>query len=293
MKIEYVPKNFKAAPLRVIEQANNIIEEYESEGYSLTLRQLYYQFVSRDYIANTMQEYKKLGAIINDARLAGLISWEAIEDRTRNLAGTHHFESPDEIISDCVPRFKMDKWADQEYRPEVWVEKDALIGVIERVCVELDLDYFSCRGYTSQSEMWSAGQRMKRYKRLGQTPVIIHLGDHDPSGIDMSRDIDDRLEMFMGGMKIDRIALNIDQVHKYKPPPNPAKIEDPRASGYIKTHGTKSWELDALNPKILHTLIKKTVLKYRDEELWDKAIAEEQVGVDKLEQIVENLKNEG
>ncbi len=151
-------------------------------------------------------------------------------------------------------------------------EKDALVGIAERICRKLDVSYFSCRGYTSQSEMWAAGMRLKEYaEERGQTPVIIHLGDHDPSGIDMSRDITDRLELFMGGMEINRIALNMDQVRKYNPPPNPAKITDSRAEGYIKKHGRESWELDALDPKVLTDLIEKTVLSYRDDDEWRSA----------------------
>lgn len=270
MKIKYVEKRFGASALSLIETANKIITEYQGQGFDLTLRQLYYQFVSRDIIKNNMKEYKKLGSIINDARLAGLVSWEAIVDRTRNMVKNSHWSGPKSIVEACAQQFQVDKWANQEHRVEVWIEKDALVGVIEKVCRSLDVSFFSCRGYTSQSEMWSAGQRLKHHaEEDNQTPVIIHLGDHDPSGLDMTRDITDRLEMFMGGMEVNRIALNMDQIEKYNPPPNPAKITDSRAASYIKLHGDESWELDALDPRTLENLIKKTVLKYRDEDKWD------------------------
>lgn len=276
MKIEYVAKRFNRSSVITIDNANRIIAEYEADGYELTLRQLYYQFVSRDLIPNTQQEYKKLGSVINDARLAGLVSWTAIVDRTRNLEKNPHWDDPAQFMESVVPQFAIDKWKDQPYRVEVWIEKDALAGIAERVCTKLDVPYFSCRGYTSQSEMWSAGRRLKTYADDNeQTPVIIHLGDHDPSGIDMSRDIADRLETFMGGMEVNRIALNMDQVKRYNPPPNPAKITDSRATKYIKLHGTKSWELDALDPKVLSALIEKTVLSYRDEKKWAKTVSEE------------------
>lgn len=272
MKIKYVEKRFNLTSIVTINHANKIIEEYQKKGYDLTLRQLYYQFVSRDLIANNMGEYKKLGSIVNDARLAGLISWQAIVDRTRNLLKNPHWDDPKEFMESVCPQFAMDKWAGQKHRVEVWVEKDALIGVVERVATALDVSYFSCRGYTSQSEMWAAAQRLGEYAdEHGQTPVIIHLGDHDPSGIDMSRDIADRLELFMGGMKVDRIALNMNQVEKYGPPPNPAKLTDSRATKYIKVYGNESWELDALKPEVLDELIWKTVISYRDDDKWDKA----------------------
>lgn len=290
MKIEYVSKRFNESSRRVIANANAIIEEYTAQGFELTLRQLYYQFVARDLIPNTQSEYKKLGSIINDARLAGQISWEAIVDRTRNLESNPHWDDPKQFMQSVAPQFALDKWEDQTHRVEVWIEKDALVGIAERICRKLDVSYFSCRGYTSQSEMWAAGRRLQRFaEHHDQTPVIVHLGDHDPSGIDMSRDIADRLELFMGGMEVNRIALNMDQVRKYSPPPNPAKITDSRATKYIKLHGHESWELDALDPKVLSDLIEKTVLTYRDEDIWQRSEKKEQKYKTKLLKVAKTI----
>jgi hypothetical protein len=274
-KIAYVPKKFSTASQKVIDQANEIIRAYRSQGYHLTLRQLYYQFVSRDLIPNNMKSYKRLGNIINDARLAGLIDWEAIEDRTRNLHELPAWESPQSIIDACASQFRIDKWKNQECRVEVWIEKEALAGVFERVCDELRVPFFSCRGYTSQSEMWVAGMRLKRIIRGKQKPIILHFGDHDPSGIDMTRDIIDRLQMFMGGVKLERLALNMDQVEEYSPPPNPAKTTDSRYQSYIEVYGEESWELDALEPDVLAGLVREFVESVRDQALWDTAVEEE------------------
>jgi hypothetical protein len=274
-KIAYVPKKFSAASQKIIDQANQIIGAYRSQGYHLTLRQLYYQFVSRDLIPNNMKSYKRLGNIINDARLAGLIDWEAIEDRTRNLHELPAWESPQSIIDACANQFRMDLWRKQTSRVEVWIEKEALAGVFERVCDELRVPFFSCRGYTSQSEMWVAGQRLKRILRSKQKPIILHFGDHDPSGIDMTRDIIDRLQMFMGGVKLERLALNMEQVEEYNPPPNPAKTTDSRYQSYIEVYGDESWELDALEPDVLACLVRDFVERVRDHALWDAAVEQE------------------
>jgi hypothetical protein len=263
--------NFKPKSLALIETANAIIEEYSAQGFELTLRQLYYQFVARDVIPNTQKSYDNLGSLINDARLAGLVDWLAIVDRTRSMRKNSHWASPSEIVESCARQFQIDKWEGQEYRPEVWVEKDALVGVVERICSSLDVPYFSCRGYTSQSEMWVAAQRLLQWREAGQTPIIIHLGDHDPSGIDMSRDIEDRLALFMDGdaPEFRRIALNKDQVNRYKPPPNPAKLTDSRCRGYIQIHGDKSWELDALDPKVISALIDGAIDGIRQDEVYE------------------------
>lgn len=291
MKITYVEKNFRRSSLAMIAQAEEIIEEYMAQGYSLTLRQLYYQFVARDLLANKQSEYKRLGSIINDARLAGYIDWLSMEDRTRNLRGLNTWETPAEIIEGAASSFRLDKWAGQEFRPEVWIEKDALVGVIEGVCNELGVDYFSCRGYTSQSELWRAAMRASRYERDGQTPLIVHLGDHDPSGLDMTRDIFDRFRMFMGGVEVKRIALNMNQVEEFSPPPNPAKLTDARAAGYVDEHGYDSWELDALDPKYLSGLIKDTVTAHRDDEAYEEVMERESEMKTQLKAISDDWEN--
>lgn len=275
-KICYIEKKFSADTLEVIEKVNEIIVEYSAQGFDLTLRQLYYQFVSRDLIANKDTEYKRLGSIVNDARLAGMIDWNAITDRTRNLESNSHWRNPADIIVSAASGYSIDKWAEQPYRIEVWIEKDALKGVIEGVCRELDVPFFSCRGYTSQSEMWAAAMRLKKHARTGQQPLILHLGDHDPSGKDMTRDIFDRIKLFMGGTELKRLALNMDQVEQYNPPPNPAKITDSRATKYIEEFGDESWELDALEPTVIAALIRGAVESVRDDELWNAAVEEEE-----------------
>ncbi len=133
-----------------------------------------------------------------------------------------------------------------------------------------DTPYFSCRGYVSQSEMWNAALRLSKYIRKGQSPIVIHLGDHDPSGIDMSRDIKERLEMFaFQGIEVNRIALNMEQIEKYNPPPNPAKMDDTRYIGYVDIYGENSWELDALDPEVLEQLISDTISKLLIKERWE------------------------
>lgn len=297
MKICYQEHAFNASSAALIDQANEILEDYAEQGYDLTLRQLYYQFVARGIIPNRDTEYKRLGSLINDARLAGLIDWDHITDRTRNLQRNAHWGAPVEIVRAAAEQFQYDKWADQDNYVEVWVEKDALVGVLQVACAPLDVAYCSCRGYSSQSEMWAAGQRLRAQLGRGKRVHIIHLGDHDPSGIDMSRDILDRLKMFLahhvsvdlcdenprtdgetteqwvarlnpiarqrqkrqGLVSVHRIALNMDQIRQYNPPPNPAKITDSRARGYMHTHGGQSWELDALEPAVLTALIQAAV----------------------------------
>lgn len=279
----YRPRKFGAAAMSIIEQARDILAEYEEQGYVLTLRQLYYQFVARGIIPNAVNEYKRLGDIVSDARYAGLLSWRQIEDRTRGIESLATWYSPEDILRSVSKQYRIDLWSGQKARPEVWIEKEALAGVIEATCEEERVDYLSCRGYTSASESWRAGQRIcNRWIKSMQQTVILHLGDHDPSGIDMTRDNRERLEEFcrfhLGAVpfRLHRLALNLDQVEEFNPPPNPAKLTDTRSTKYVREFGDQSWELDALDPATINDLIKTHIARVRtDQKTWDANVADE------------------
>lgn len=313
-KIKYKDVRFAPDALRVVEAAARIVEEYQRQGFDMTLRQVYYKIIARDLFPedrryfwtgsrwvrdpsgsnpsstkNNVPNYNWLGDLVSDARLAGLIDWNQIVDRTRGLQVKGHWDDPAEIIQSAAGGFALDRWEGQPYRPEVWIEKDALLGVFEGICQELDVPLLSCRGYNSQSEMWRAAQRMLRYKQQKQTPMIFHFGDHDPSGKDMSRDILDRLYLFTGKqLEFERLALNIDQVRRYDPPPSPAKITDPRAKAYIQEFGDDSWELDALEPRVIKELVREAVERIQDDILWRESGKEEAAHRETLRKISDN-----
>ena len=272
MKIAYIDWNPKPETIDLVRQAGQIIREYEQAGYTLTLRQLYYQFVSRGSIENTERSYKNLGNVITKARMAGLISWEAIEDRNREHKSFWTEEDEMAPIRNLPLYIRFDQWERQAYYVEVWVEKEALGNVVSRACEPYMVPHLSCKGYLSASEAWRAGQRFKAKLDEGKLCVLIHLGDHDPSGVDMTRDNRDRLDIFtevLGGVEVVRLALNMNQVDEYSPPPNPAKITDSRAKGYIRQFGRTSWELDALEPQVLEQMIQDEIKLYVDPDIWD------------------------
>ncbi len=287
MKIFYKDKKFRQASLNLIQQANMIIADYRTQGYELTLRQLYYQLVSRNIIENSERSYTSLGNLINDARLAGLVDWNTIVDRTRFIRNNSHWQDPNKLLRSASKQFDIDKWVGQEHYVEVWVEKDALVDIVGQACEKYDVPFFSCRGYVSQSEMWQASQRISDKLQEHEQATIIHLGDHDPSGIDMSRDIQERVKMFLGEFQqydfsVKRIALEMEQIEEYNPPPNPAKTTDSRFSKYVEQHGFHSWELDALEPNIISLLIQGSIEKYLDIEMYKKQRRIEQQVIDEL-----------
>lgn len=285
-KIAYIDKRFSVGSLKIIEQANSIITEYKRQGDSLTLRQLYYRFVTKNIIANKQSEYKRLGSIINDARMAGHIDWNSIEDRTRHLRTHLSFDSIEERLRVAADNMRLNPWEDQENYLEVWIEKDALVGVLERVCGEWRVPYFACRGNNSQSEQWRAGQRLAEKADEGKRVHVLYLGDHDPTGIDISRDNQDRLTTFSNDrVELHRLALNMDQVEEFNPMPNPVKEADSRASGYIEKFGESCWELDALEPATIRKIIEKKIFKYLDRDQWDETLEREEEMREKIREI--------
>ncbi len=149
MKQFFKEWNPTAQSAAIIEQANEIIEDYEAQGYTLTLRQLYYQFVARDLIPNSDRSYKNLGGAITKGRLAGMIDWEAIEDRNRKHNTHWTAEDPRQEIEDLPRMIRFDQWGRQDHYVEGWVEKDALGRVIEKACRPLLVPHMACKGYLS------------------------------------------------------------------------------------------------------------------------------------------------
>lgn len=301
-KIQYQELPINERRLKLIDTANTIIGEYNRDGYTLTLRQLYYQFVARGLIENTERSYKNLGNAITDGRLVGLIDWYAIEDRGRGVNPWLIEEDEREVLNGIEGGLALNYWERQETYVEVWVEKEALSAVIARPCEKWRVPYMACKGYLSASEAWRAGRRFRIARQKGYKCVLIHLGDHDPSGLDMTRDNDDRVDLFSNGGAVDvrRIALNMDQVQQYRPPENPAKVTDSRAAEYIARYGDKSWELDALNPRILDTLITAEIATLVDQEKWDETEQEETqrreilaAFHDRFEEITDFLRRDG
>lgn len=308
-RTQYVPDRIIKSRRPLIDYCNAVCEEYAEAGMVLTLRQLYYQLVARAVIDNSDREYSKLSGLCNDARMAGLMDWNYLIDRNRSLRSVPFWDGPEDLITKSAKQYNRDLWKPQHHRVEVWIEKDAAIGTVESVCNENRVPYFSTRGYSSVSALHDAAQRIRGFIEKGDDVTILHIGDHDPSGVDMTRDLEERVRTFisvdwaglhmgpgrwtrgdlrqdmrrhmaekrgvdaleLGAVvpwRIKRIALTMDQVEEYGPPPNPAKLSDSRARAYIEQYGRSSWELDALEPIVLASLIQDEVDAVRDEDLW-------------------------
>jgi hypothetical protein len=294
-KIPYGPQGeIRRGTLELIVWADQIATDYAARGLGLTLRQLYYQGVSQNVFPNRESSYNRLGSAVTRGRMAGLIDWNHLTDRNREAMGVGWDLMTDlpemsDLVRGLENQVAHDLWQGQVFRPEVWVEKQALEQVAQRAAQRFRVPYLACKGYMSASEMWEAGyRRFRRYDRAGQTPVIIHIGDHDPSGIDMTRDIRERAEMFAGCyVEVRRIALNMDQIEEFNPPPNPAKTTDSRFTEYAVRFGNESWELDSLRPELLIDLIRAEIETLIDRAEWDARKAEEDEATEKVRAVAD------
>lgn len=291
MREQFIEWRPQRKTLVLVDQITSICEELDAQGYELTVRQLYYQLVARDIIPNNFKSYKQIVDVTDNARLSGRLDWRYIVDRTRTAYRSDGIDtSPEDAIRMTALGYSRALWATQPNHVEVWVEKEALSGIVSQAASGVRTIHFANRGYVSQSEMYAAGQRFRRMGQQGKNNYVIHLGDHDPSGIDMTRDIQDRLLMFAGSYApiVKRIALNMDQIEEFQPPPNFAKVTDSRYADYEAQYGDESWELDALNPQTLDGLISAEVLSLRDEALWAEAEAQQERERDDLNLVSEN-----
>lgn len=274
--------------LEKLDVVNDIIEEYAAAGYRLTLRQLYYQLVSRDIIPNKTAEYSKLSTLLTKGRMAGLVDWNAIEDRIRKPQIPYWVRGISDALEDTISQYRLDRMKGQDTYLEVWCEKDALSGVLSRITNEYHIRLMVNRGYSSTTAMFDAACRMGNKP----SPTILYLGDHDPSGLDMIRDISHRLAEFDVDVEVIPIALTKDQIEEFAPPPNPAKITDPRADWYIAEHGPVSWEVDALPPKTLDEVLVRAILDNINIAKYDRMCALEEEHRDRLQDLSDEFEGE-
>jgi len=292
MKECFKKTKFSSESQTRIDEANDIIYSYSRQGLRLTLRQLYYQFVSKALIPNEEKSYKNLGSIISKGRLAGLIDWDAIEDRMRQPQMPPQFPNIRTLVEGALGAYRLPRRKGQEFYVELWVEKDALAGVLAPIARKFHITLMVNRGYSSSSAMYESAKRIEgeMAEDGSECAIIFYLGDLDPSGEDMVRDIQDRLSMFGSYAEVRKLALTMDQVQQYNPPPNPTKLSDSRAKAFVEKYGHSSWEVDALPPTALRDIIEDVLEIHTDQELVDRVIEKENEDKKLLRDAVKDVK---
>ncbi len=278
MKQSYrVVPNFKPATRELLAKILAVTESYQKQGYVLTLRQLYYQLVVQNIFANLQKNYAKLSDLLGEARMCGLCDWDVIEDRIRVPKFPNEWDNIQSAMDTLIAVYRKKRWFDQENYVEVWVEKDALSGVLEPITRDYHVHLLVNRGYSSISAMRDSSLRFRVAESDGKSCYLLYLGDHDPSGEDMVRDIKTRLSELLAVVDVQKIALTKEQIAEFSLPPNPAKLSDPRARGYIEEHGEESWEVDALPPATLNEILTNALEELIDRDLYEAVIEKEDV----------------
>lgn len=340
----------------IIKNIIEITNDYISLGYSMTLRQLYYQLVSKDLIPNHDKVYQKISSIKDECVYGGFVDWSVFEDRGRVPVISYFENSVSEALERTKNWYSLDKQRNQKVHVEVWTEKDAISDILKRVTNKYTIRLVVNKGYSSSTAMYASYLRFKESIKEGKKVKILYFGDHDPSGLDMIRDIYERItfmlfngesqeinemyedwweesgkgiydvteyeekyeavvdllndisdskrdrlhELFDSGAKeiwlkendlfeVIPIGLTMDQIKEFKPPYNPAKITDPRAKGYVRKYGGKSWEVDALHPDSMTEIVEKNILENIDEDVLKEVIELEEKDRRKISRIIESL----
>lgn len=282
--------------LVTIQQVNEILADYDGP---MTLRQVYYQLVAVYGEPNTERRYKRLSQVLTKARVNGYVDGTRIVDRTRQVKEPYGYTNLQRYLKVMRDAYARRRAEGQPHYIEVWVEKDALAGVLEDVAKEFGVPLCVCRGYPSYSAIrdamvrlteWTKAQWAQDVKPTWADMHILYLGDFDPSGEDIPRSIGANLrEWFDYSPRVDIIALTEEQVEEYDLPPAPAKRTDARAEGFVERHGDVSVELDALRPDVLQELVKDGIRNWWDDDVAE-ALAETEAGeIERLQTMVDRM----
>jgi len=264
---------------RIVELVREVMGQYP---FKPTVRQVFYRLVSPPYqvIPAKSSAYKYYDAQMVRARERGDLPRDAFTDTSRrSLGGDYGYRSPEEFLEALreaarPEKFTRPMWDTQAAVVEVWVEKDALAMLLNSIAEEYRVPVFASRGYSPFTLLDKA---VNRFQEKGG--VILDFRDHDPSGLDMCRDVQERLTRYGGRFRYVPVALSYDQVQSFNLAPNPTKRADPRAEGYVAEYGDECWELDALPPDELNRLVDEAIRGEIDWEQW--ADTEDRITMDR------------
>lgn len=263
----------------IIQNSIDIVSAYDPG--ILTLRSLHYQLVGRG-MTNDIQHYKRVVVAMIDARWGGDITFDTFSDLDRAMVGETSYLPTDldggvtraqDQIKNWMEYYFKNKWENQPFYPEIFIEKKALQGVFQEVCRNWNIALGACKGYPSLTFLHESFKRFEDAEQNGKKPIILYFGDYDPSGEDIPRSIFDNLNRFGVYVEVRRIALMEHQVIEWDLPPAPAKDSDTRTANW---GGLGQVELDAVRPEKLMELLEGAIRDIFDEELYDELLKVEQ-----------------
>ena len=253
----------------IIENGVPIVENY---GDDLTIRALHYRLVALG-MTNTVQHYKRVVAAMIKARWEGLLSFDSFCDHDRETIGETPYRATDvdseiekakDSIQGWMEYYFKNRWENQPYYIEVFIEKKALQGVFQEPCNNKRVALSPCKGYPSLTFMYDAALRIQEAVLAGKEAKILYFGDYDPSGEDIPRSIQETMYKMNADVKVERILLLEDQVLEWGLPPAPTKVKDSRSKSW---NGLGQVELDAVEPSKLKSIVSDAIDRYFDPDL--------------------------
>jgi hypothetical protein len=234
--------------------------------HPMTVRQVFYQMVSRGVIAKTEAQYKQtVCRLLTQLRRAGVLPYEWIADNTRLQRKPHSFQDLNDALEFTAQTYRRALWGEQGVYVEVWCEKDALSGILYGVTSKYDVPLMISRGFSSLSFLHSAGEFLSE---LEVPAYLYYFGDHDPSGVEIDRKIEAEIRGFAPDAEIyfERVAVKREQILSMRLPTRPTKTTDSRS----KSFEGESVELDAIPPSALRDLCRICIEQHIDSELLER-----------------------
>lgn len=255
--------------LKLLEQVQEIIKSYD---FALTLRQIYYQLVSKQIIANRQNLYQGLSRLCVIGRNNGILDEESFADRLRQVDKPSSWTDIDDFMNAVRQSYCKDKWENQDNYIEIWIEKDALRNVLTDVTYPYDVNLMVARGQLSRTEVYKTYCRHEQQLKRGKKCYLFYAGDFDPSGLSIYHSLVERIAGYGDYgryITFNRIALTPEQIEKYGLPSDPAKKTDPSYKRFVSEYGNNVVELDALPPDVLRNLVKVCIEKHLDLGLFE------------------------
>lgn len=238
----------------------------DSEESAITIRHLFYRLVGLGVIEKTEKAYKALCAHLSRWRKNGEVPWDAFSDSTRWHIRPPMFDGIADALRRTRESYRRDLWATQPYYTEVWIEKDAIAGVIADITREFGVPLFVCRGFASLSSLYSASMVFKEVQKQGKAVVIYHCADYDPSGHAAADAIERTFEEdFDCAVNFERIAILPEHITEFSLPTRPTKESDSRSRNWT---GSECVELDSMPPAELRQLVEDAITSRIDSHAW-------------------------
>lgn len=239
-------------------QIRDAVYKLLAENWPMTVRQVFYQLTVRGVVDKTEPEYKSVTRLLGEMRLTGIVPFGWIADGTRWMRKPQTWSSVESALRRTAEAYRRSVWDHQDDYVEVWLEKEALAGVLYEVTQQWDVPLMVTRGYSSLSFLYNAAETISVYNK---PTFLYYFGDYDPSGVDISRNVQRRIHQFTDvPFHFERVAVTPEQIEEWQLPARPTKTKDTRSLGF----SGESVEVDAIPPGRLREIAEECILRHID-----------------------------